>query len=136
MIFLNSKLNLFKIAVVATSLSLVPVLAFATPPVEYPDNMEMKTAQTAPTSGSFASSDLNNDGRLNLSEFTLYAGERAVSGDKDYTAVVAAGDYERAFKLLDVDTSGNLSEAEVANQKDGIDSYDMTPVGDKDMKIE
>ena len=96
-------------------------LALANPPDEDPDNTEIQIQSDAPISGTFASSDLNNDGRLNMSEFTLYAGDMAVSGDADYTAVVATGDYERAFKLLDADASGNLSEAEIVDQDDDLD---------------
>ena len=136
MYFLNTKLNLLNIAVVATTLSFIPSLAAANPPVETPDVIEIQIKSDAPTSGAFASSDLNNDGRLNMSEFTLYAGDRAVSGDEDYTAIVATGDYERAFKLLDIDASGNLSEAEVIGQDDGLDYHDVAPEGQVETQSE
>lgn len=121
MTFLKFKLNLLNFAVVATSLSFMSPLALANPPDDGLDNLEIQIKSDAPISGAFASSDLNNDGRLNMSEFTLYAGDMAVSGDADYTAVVATGDYERAFKLLDADASGNLSEAEIVDQDDDLD---------------
>lgn len=126
MSFLKSKLNLLNIAVVATTLSFVPALAQANPPVE--GEVEMTPAE--PSSGGFDGSDLNGDGSLDMSEFMLYAGDQAVAGDADFTAIVSSGDYETAFKLMDADANGSLSEDEVTGGSDGLEDEDMMPEGE------
>jgi Ca2+-binding EF-hand superfamily protein len=112
-------------AIVATSLAFLPAVAQANPPIDGESGMQMSTE---PSSGGFAGSDLDGNGTLDMSEFTLYADDRAVAGDADFTAIVSSGDYETAFKLLDSDGSGDLSEAEVT----GDDAYDADKYEDVD----
>lgn len=126
MSFLKSKMNLLGTTVVAASLSFMPVIASATP------QDEMAAPQG---SVGFAGSDLNADGVLDMSEFTLYAGDQAVAGDADYTAVVSSGDYETAFRLLDADGNGSLSAEEVSGESDGIDE-DIAPESETDTESE
>jgi len=125
----NSTLNLLNLAFVATSLAFLPAVAQANPPTDSESKMQMSSE---PSSGGFAGSDLDGNGALDMSEFTLYAGERAVAGDADFTAIVSSGDYETAFKLLDSDGSGDLSEAEVT----GDDAYDADEYEDVDEATE
>ena len=121
----NTHLNLLNIAIVATSFAFLPAIAQANPPLDDETDMQMSTK---PSSGGFAGSDLDGNGTLDMSEFTLYAGDRAVAGDADFTVIVSSGDYETAFKLLDSDGSGDLSEAEVT----GDDAYDADKYEDVD----
>lgn len=126
MSFLKSKMNLLGTTVVVASLSLTPVIASATP------QDEMAAPQG---SVGFAGSDLNADGALDMSEFTLYAGDQAVAGDADYTAVVSSGDYETAFRLLDADGNGSLSAEEVSGESDDLDE-DIAPESETDTESE
>ncbi len=135
MSFLKSKLNLLNFAVVATTLSFVPALAAANPPVESPDKKEIDIAPAAPVPSGFQSADLNVDGVLDMSEFSLYAGNQAVAGDSDFTAIVSSGDYENAFQLLDADASGSLSLDEVMGEDDDIDD-NMTSKDEMELKAE
>ena len=121
----NTHLNLLNIAIVATSFTFLLATAQANPPIDGESEMQMRTETS---SGGFAGSDLDGNGTLDMSEFTLYAGDRAVEGDADFTAIVSSGDYETAFKLLDSDGSGDLSEAEVT----GDDAYDADKYEDVD----
>lgn len=119
-------MNLLGTTVVVASLSLTPVIASATP------QDEMAAPQG---SVGFAGSDLNADGALDMSEFTLYAGDQAVAGDADYTAVVSSGDYETAFRLLDADGNGSLSAEEVSGESDDLDE-DIAPESETDTESE
>lgn len=96
----NTYLNLLNIAIVATSLAFLPATAQANPPLDDETDTQITSA---PSLDGFAGSDLDGNGTLDMSEFTLYAGDRAVAGDADFTAIVSSGDYETAFKLLDSD---------------------------------
>lgn len=128
MSFLKSKLNLLNIVVVATSLSLLPTVASANPPVEGESEMA-PVADLVPSR--FENSDLNGDGTLDMSEFTLYAGDQAVGGDPDFTAIVSTGDYETAFKLIDADGNGIISPDELRGQDDELDEgEDIIPEGE------
>lgn len=129
MSFLKLNTNLVGAAVIAAAFAFVPATASANPPAE--GALEMAPpAETSPAShGSFKTADLNGDGSLDLSEFTLFAGDKAVSGDADFTAIVSSGDYETAFKLMDADGSGGLSAYEVSGHS-GEDDNDMAPEGE------
>ena len=100
------KLHFFSAAIITAAISVLPALAAANPPVDE----ESKTEH--PSSG-FATADFNSDGALNKSEFTFYAGERAMAGDTDFITLVSSGDYETAFQLMDSDADGSLSVDEV-----------------------
>ena len=126
MSFLETKINLLGVAVVATSFAFLPASAFANPPIDGQENMEVDVTPAKPVSGGFTGSDLNGDGLLDMSEFTLYAGNQAVAGDADFTAIVSSGDYETAFKRLDADGSGALNAAEVMSGAGDLDDNVMT----------
>jgi len=100
------KLHFFGAAIITAAISVLPAFAAANPPVDE----ESKTEH--PSSG-FATADFNSDGALNKSEFTFYAGERAMAGDTDFITLVSSGDYETAFQLMDSDADGSLSVDEV-----------------------
>ena len=126
------KLHFFSAAIITAAISVLPALAAANPPVD--DAMEEESKNEHPSSG-FAAADFNSDGALNKSEFSFYAGDRAVAGDTDFITLVSSGDYETAFQLMDSDADGSLSVDEVRtsiadhdagslNQFDEVDDTD------------
>ena len=85
----------------------------------------------------FVSADLDQDGRLNLDEFTTFAVMRSENGDESFKDIVIGGEYRLAFSRYDTDASGGLglselsaseenlneSAGELASEEDGPEAY-------------
>ncbi len=122
--FLKMKTLYLTSSLIAATSLVTAACAAANPPADAQVDIktdlmaaEVEQVEPAPSEpesfGPFGGTDLNSDGVLDLSEFTLYAGDQAVAGRADYIEIVSEGDYAAAFKALDVNGDGVLDADEV-----------------------
>ena len=80
----------------------------------------------------FVSADLDQDGRLNLDEFTTFAVMRSEDGDESFKDVVIGGEYRLAFSRYDTDASGGLELSELSAWEDKLNESAGEPAPEED----
>ena len=80
----------------------------------------------------FVLADLDQDGQLNLDEFTTFAVMRSEDGDESFKDVVIGGEYRLAFSRYDADVSGGLELSELSPSEDSLNDYTREQAPEED----